>query len=381
MKRGGLMEKTSFSNDNSLALKGIAIIMMMFHHCFRATHLFDDFDVSFFPFSQEFIVDVSLMFKICVSIFVFITGYGLTISLKKKFPDCEWGAKQISFWTINRLIKLLSGFWFVAIISYIVCQFVDGRTAEIFFDEGVFLGVTKLLIDYLGLTHLFGFTKFNSTWWYMSIAIVFVVVIPALIKLIKKYSFINILLLIMILPRVIGWQYKDNSFISFFMPLFLGVVFAENDLMVKIANFKICSNIYLSKSIKLIVGVLLLYLVYRWYIVLPQKSFWEIRYGIIPIVIMCFSYEFLLDLPFLKTVLIFLGKHSMNVFLIHTFIRGYYLNEFTYSFKHFAIISLVLLLISLVLSILIELLKKYLKYDLLINKLQNKVSCVLNKLN
>ena len=81
------MKKKEFSIDNTLALKGIAIIMLIFHHCFRKADLFEDYTVSFFPFSQDFIVEISLTFKICVSIFAFITGYGLMLSLKKLNPE------------------------------------------------------------------------------------------------------------------------------------------------------------------------------------------------------------------------------------------------------------------------------------------------------
>jgi peptidoglycan/LPS O-acetylase OafA/YrhL len=116
-------------------------------------------------------------------------------------------------------------------------------------------------------------------------------------------------------------------------------------------------------------------------LVLPVSKFWEIRYGVFPVLIILYLYEYVVDIPLINKILQCLGKHSLNIFLIHQFIRTNYLNNFIYSFKHFIIIGIVLLVTSLIVSILIELLKKCLKYDLLINKLQNKVSCVLDKLN
>ena len=35
-----MKEKTEFNVNNTLALKGVAIIMMMFHHLFRKESLF-----------------------------------------------------------------------------------------------------------------------------------------------------------------------------------------------------------------------------------------------------------------------------------------------------------------------------------------------------
>ena len=59
----------------------------------------------------------------------------------------------------------------------------------------------------------------------------------------------------------------------------------------------------------------------------------------------------------------------MNVFFIHTFIRGYYLADFTYSLGHFIVITLVLLVISLGISVAIEWMKGVLRYDQRIGKL------------
>jgi uncharacterized membrane protein len=59
--------------------------------------------------------------------------------------------------------------------------------------------------------------------------------------------------------------------------------------------------------------------------------------------------------------------------MIHTFIRLYYFNKFTYSWGHFVLIILVLLLISFSLSFLIEVIKRVIKYNELISKLINRI--------
>lgn len=47
----------------------------------------------------------------------------------------------------------------------------------------------------------------------------------------------------------------------------------------------------------------------------------EIHWGVYPIVFMAFCCEFINVIPGVRQILLFLGKHSMNIFLIHTFIR------------------------------------------------------------
>lgn len=109
---------------------------------------------------------------------------------------------------------------------------------------------------------------------------------------------------------------------------------------------------------------------YRLYNVLPIEKFWEIKFAIIPVIFIWYVYEFFLDVPIIKNILEYFGKHSMNIFLIHSLLRTYYLNDFIYSQKHFIIIAGVLFIISLILSIILEVFKKLIKYDKIIDKLQ-----------
>lgn len=371
--RKKIMEKKEFSKTNTLALKGIAIIMMIFHHCFRVETLFKGYDVSFFPFTKNFIVDVSATFKICVSIFAFITGYGLLNSLKKLKNDFNWSNKKITIWTLNRLIKVLSGFWIIAILSYIICQIINGRTQSIFFEEGILYGIIKIIVNFLGLSDLVGLNNFNSAWWYMSIAVLFILSAPIFAKLFKKYRYMPVLVIVAVIPRILRWSYVNSSYISFLYPFLLGMIFAEKNLMVKIANIKIKKNRYFNKILKFIMESAIIVLLLYIYNTLPQSKFWEIRYGLIPVLLICYLYEFFIDLPILKNVLIFLGKYSMDIFLIHEFIRTYYLNTWLYSFSNFIEIAIVLLLLSLIISIILELFKKLIKYDMFIGKLQNFV--------
>ena len=374
------MEKKEFSKDNTLALKGIAIIMLLFHHCFSTVSRFENYSVSFFLLTQNFVVEMTLTFKICVSIFAFITGYGLMLSLKKLNAKYEWTKKEIVKWTINRLIKLLSGFWIIAILAYIICQIINGRTEAIFFDDGIIYGIIKMIINFLGLSNLFGLNTFDSTWWYMSIAVLFVFTVPIFMKLLKKQGYLITLLWVMFIPRIIGWKYVNSSYISFLMPLLLGIIFAENNLLVRIANFKLNKNIYANKIIKFLIGTALIIVLYIIYNHLPNKIFWEIRYGFIPVILICYLYEFIIDIPVIKQILKFIGKHSMNIFLIHTFIREYYLGDFIYSFENWIEIVAILFIISLAISIVLELFKKLIRYDKLIKKLQNFAFITIDKI-
>lgn len=78
-------------------------------------------------------------------------------------------------------------------------------------------------------------------------------------------------------------------------------------------------------------------------------------------------------IPGIHQVLLFLGKHSMNIFLVHTFIRQYFWKDYVYASGYFAINFLALLLPSLVISIIMEWLKKVSGYNRLIQNICVKI--------
>ena len=71
------------SKTDSGALKGTGILIMLFHHLFLAGR-FDGFEISFWPFSAAQITHIASFCKICVSLFAFISGYGLILSYRRE---------------------------------------------------------------------------------------------------------------------------------------------------------------------------------------------------------------------------------------------------------------------------------------------------------
>ena len=85
--------------------------------------------------------------------------------------------------------------------------------------------------------------------------------------------------------------------------------------------------------------------------------------GVIPVLIVYWSYEFVIGIPGIRQILQFIGKHSANIFYIHTFIRAVWLRDPTYSLGHAAVIWLFILVVSLALSILLGVVQKIIRFD------------------
>jgi membrane-bound acyltransferase YfiQ involved in biofilm formation len=79
------------------------------------------------------------------------------------------------------------------------------------------------------------------------------------------------------------------------------------------------------------------------------------------------------NIPYISALFQYLGKHSMNIFMIHTFIFYYFFKTFIYSFHYPIFIFNALLIISLALSILLELIKKEIRLSSLIKSANQKI--------
>lgn len=86
-----------FRKRESEFCKGIGIAMMIFHHLFYKAENYQDFVISFAPFSEERINFYALLCKVCVAIFVFISGYGITASYYKNLQtgNHQWEKLKI----------------------------------------------------------------------------------------------------------------------------------------------------------------------------------------------------------------------------------------------------------------------------------------------
>ena len=352
-----------FNKEDSIALKGIAILMMMLHHNFRASSLFDNYQISFSPFTEQQIVNIAYACKICVSMYAFITGYGLFLSYSQN-------KQSASRWVKRTYIKTFSGYWFVWVLSTILCQIINGRSYHILFKGGLCSGAINTVIDFFGLHNLFQTPSINGTWWYMSAALVFIVLMPIVYRF--KENLFLVLIFPAILIRVIFSGHGDaaftgsNSVYAFLTPYLLGCIFAKYNLFARYGAFCTCNTA--SKLYKLCLEVWCLIFLYKVFHRTPVKSFWEIHYGLFPMLFILICVEYILPLEHIRKILVFCGQHSMNVFLVHTFIRGYYLADFTYSWKHFIPVCLVLFIMSVCISMILEKLKKLTGYNTFIRK-------------
>ena len=367
-----------FTKEHTMQMKGIAIIILLFHHCFLNTQRWATvpyeklattkgwgyYPISFAPFSSHTIQYLASFSKICVAMFVFMTGYGMWVSYeshKKK--------TTMSNYIKKRMVTLMTGFLIIFVVTEILA-IPTGRFIEVYGHD--FRSVVYMIIDALGLAKLLGTPLFCLTWWYMSLAIVLIMIFPFVHSIMEKYQWIVVVASI-IVPRACGFGQSTDLF-RYLLAYTLGMYFAQHDLLARIKEKFMEQNVA-GKLLSLIVSLIGLAVIIKCrqnaWIGWKYLDFWD---GFAAMYVIVLSYIYILNGKWIVKGLGFLGKHSMNIFLIHSFYRDVFFHEFTYSFYYAWLDYIVLMAISLVTSIVLEWFKKLIRYEKFIDWVKRLVT-------
>ena len=100
--------ESRFTKNNTLAVKGIAISFLLFYHCFsQASRMGGGASVDFTPLSREVAMMISRCMVQCVGLFAFLSVYGLTRSVKKKYQSFEFSGREGTLLVLERYLHLV----------------------------------------------------------------------------------------------------------------------------------------------------------------------------------------------------------------------------------------------------------------------------------
>ena len=323
--------KINLSINDTNALKGIALLLLLFHHLFyKRTGLYDDFQI----YNDLYVVnEIGQFSKLCVAIFVFLSGYGLTIQANKKANF------QLSLFYKKRFSKLYLNYWFIWILFVPIGVLFFERTFESVYINHIW---EKLVIDFLGLSSAFGFNGYNATWWFYSCIIILYLLFPFFYKLLERHKFVLIILGlgIYLSSRFFLWAISQYC-ISFI----LGMIVA-NGINI---NFAYRGGYKYTIVLIIFIGICIIRNRLGWYAIL-----WDNLICMIGIIL----YKHININRFIQSILEFIGKHSMNIFLFHTFIYYYYFESLIFYSNNPIFIYGTLLFICLFISVILEIIKE-----------------------
>ena len=353
--------------EDSMALKGIAVLMLVFHHCYRTAAKFEQYDVAFCGLSASQVITAAEICKICVAIFAFVSGYGLMygyiIDKKKR------NTRSISTWTLRHILSVMSGFWFVSVIFYgiYICLVRNGFYK---WGENAVEKCFSILADVCGVSSFLGTKSLNGAWWYMSAAFAFIILLPFLEAVIGRFGSVFCIASIFLFPRMIKMKFPGGSRpYSFLMIFVIGMVCCRHNFFQKFHEW---GQTKLQKTVKFLGVTALMCSGFFFYHKIDMKTFGEFQYAVVPFLVIIFCVEYLFRIVPLSAFLRYLGRHSMNIWLVHTFVRDWG-GQYVFALHKFWLIPIGVMIISLGISYCLDFLRKITGYDKLIQLAQNKL--------
>lgn len=352
-----------FSKDETVKVKGIAILLLMFHHLFYNVERVTQSGMRFLWYSEEQIQPIAIAARICVWIFVFLSAYGLTYSYNKNRQTETTLQFMVKHW-----LSLMKTYWVVYIVIFVAYFAIVGNPMQIYNNSIISLG-----LDFMGWANFFDTPMILSVWWYMCFAQILVFLIPIFDSYCEKFGMAGYIIgffVLQYLPEGIQSAYS-GLYSNYFLVAILAVICVKNQLLDRMLDNK-------KSGIKNVAECMGLFLVIVFLLIFKYKfaefDQWQINSfisGLAAFLIVIIVSKYLQG-KILVGWLNFLGKHSGNMFMIHAFFY-LYLKEILY-WSHNTVISyFTLVLLSVISSIGIEFIKKLLQYDERITMLMNNV--------
>lgn len=350
----GRENETEFTKADSKAIQGIAILCMVMLHLFcRKGNL--PYHVSIMIKDVPLIYYLALWGDQCVALYCFCAGYAGHLMQESKSRQEYWKS------TGKRLVKLMINYWIIVILFSCV--------GAIFDSSGNIPGSLTQFLKNIFLID----TSYNGAWWFMLIYVTLTALSGILYRICKKGN-----------PIVV---------ISGTGMIYLVAY------MVRFGKLNIvCNNaigIWIISQAALLGTSLLPYIIgmlcYRLKIVtnlrklVDQFSLMQRRVGIIIVLAGCIVLhaleESLILAPIfavatigcaavgldtcggrLSRFLVFMGEHSLNIWLIHMFFYAYIFKNLVYYFVYPPLIYLVMLVICIAISYMIKGISGCLRY-------------------
>lgn len=363
-----MAEKTNIftlTKQDTAVLKGIAIIAMLMHHLWGCPPA----GVEPYTGLLGFLGSVG---KVCVAIFLFCSGYGLSVGYQKSMNDCcmnngDWKQKVLMTlkFLAKRFVKFYANYWFIFLIFVPISVFCFGRPLSAAYGESmnVFSG---LVFDFFGIQ---GFLSYNITWWFNALILGLYVLFPFLYWGGEKLPALLLVLSILIVRLGgRGWMGMIPIFMLYQMPFVLGILWKKWESIGEHITTKSQKTSLVFGCVLLLMGAIFC----REYEIIPHWSGMRmdglITLGVTGLIVVGRRFKIM------NKCFSFFGKHSMNTYLVHTFVYAYWFPSVFYGCELGGGMNLIgLLAICIIVSVLIEWMKNSVYWDYMLNKICQKL--------
>ena len=287
----------TLSKQDTSFLKGVAICAMLCHHLYGCP--IEGVE----PYTGIF-AWIGNLGKICVAMFLFCSAYGLSAG----YNDITTFKDKLRF-VRNRLIKFYTNYWVILLLFIPIGVFVLGRTFDVAYAG---LNMPKRMVyEIFGIN---GGCSYIQTWWFNQLIIIMYLIFPLLYKIIKYIPLLTLVFAVLYLLFGDEYTFGIVEFNIWLLPFITGIFW-------KLYEDKLCSVSKICQSHKIIFALVTLSLfvvvtVIRNVLLYPNSIRMDalLTIGISLCVVSIFRLS-----PRLMRGVAFLGGHSMNIYLIHSF--------------------------------------------------------------
>lgn len=271
------------SKEGSLAIKGFAILFLVCHHA-----LLRNEDPVTFLIPSSFMPRLALVFRSCIPLFVFVTGYGVMCA---KNNDMTW--------VIHRLKSIWTHYvpWVLFVYGVLFCI---GKLSLDTFSRKDFL------LDLTGAQFIFSNHQgILTAWWYIGAAYALVIIAPFVRTLVEKYGAVT-LLLALVFPRIMHIDYEGLSLVlPWLFSMILGMLLAKEK-----------REIHVNHPVMTGTGCFLVFLVSTWLFIRWAYNFNYLRMSL-PVPFLLLAIGCLCRSRVLFRILMYLGRYSFPIYIIH----------------------------------------------------------------
>lgn len=221
------------SKRESDLCKGIAILIMFFHHLFYDMNFWEQYEVISDPFSHKQLATFAQLGKVCVALFVFLSGYGTAKQYKeRKIIESD----KIKEYTFSRYFRMMFHYWYIFVLLFgfsLVAMKMDlGQNLWKLYGGTISLVtfLRNIIVDFFGIANIRNTPTLCSTWWYMSYGILLVFFMPVLISFVRKYGGMIAIALGFLLIPFLGIS-QGETFGCYILSVLFGIVCAEYELV------------------------------------------------------------------------------------------------------------------------------------------------------
>ena len=335
------------SKSDTTAIKGIAICLMLWHHLFLNTSAYGDFSHS-----------MAVLFKVCVALFLFVSGYGLT----KQFSKLEKPyIKNTVKFLLRRYVNFFLPYWFCFVIVVVV-----GNLCGFTLHDAYPASRNTLKCFLLDVWGQMGYNSYLKVWWFNKMILQLYLIFP-LLYLIVSNKYAAIIGLIAIVPLQLNTMKALGS--VFFLvegglpAFYLGMLMAKWRIVPDVGRkkWKIAMLLF---SVSLCVGLAF---------VLLKAGIGAYGAILVRALMACSIVVLYMSIQGSRFgILGFVGKYATILYLVHALFLKLIPNVI-YGARFAILVFVVFMAVSLAVAMLIDMFQKALCYDKLQTSILNQI--------